>query len=721
MADTSTDAGLAPRRRPGLTTRLRYRLIPDHLLGEILAKPWIDTAIPAIILAITIAVFAALTPDFYSASNLGNLGRVLGEYLIIALGQAVVILAGGIDLSIGSIFALCNFVGIFLVFTAKLHVLLALPLVIAIGGLIGAFNGYLIGYLRLRAFLTTLVTLIIVRSITDILVVRYGSSLITDFDINGIDLFDWFADGSVFGLASSALVALGLAVIFHVVLSRTRFGWHVAAVGGSRRSAFNAGIKVRRTVFLTYVISGATTGAAAFFYVTRLSATGSSTGVGLEMIIITSVILGGISLGGGRGSILKAVLGTLVVVIITFSLLRLGLASGGSSVVLGAILLLAVVIDIRWNKNRHKLLNRTYASPTLLEMPPMPDIAEGSSSPYARRNRLDDVEVIGKGVLDGPEDIIIDDEGNLFAGTRKGEIYRFFGPDFKEFEVFAHTGGRPFGITVDRDGSILCCVAGAGLYRITKDREIIALSTQTQRSLTSIKDDSRVRMADDLDVAPDGRIFYTDPIGRYDASEWLSDALEGRGTGRLLCFDPADGSTKTLQKGLLFANGVCLTHDGQAMLVAETWGAKIGKYWIAGPKKGTWEPFITDLPGYPDNINRASDGTYWVALVGMRSKAFDLALEMPGFRKRMIRRVAPDNWLFPNTGTGCILKFDEQGNTIESYWDRPDGAWPQITSMCEHKGRLFLGGVINDRVGVLTLETADPDWTQYESYWGGKA
>ena len=165
------------------------------------------------------------------------------------------------------------------------------------------------------------------------------------------------------------------------------------------------------------------------------------------------------------------------------------------------------------------------------------------------------LEVIGKGVLDGPEDIIIDDEGNLFAGTRKGEIYRFFGPDFKEFEVFAHTGGRPFGITVDRDGSILCCVAGAGLYRITKDREIIALSTQTQRSLTSIKDDSRVRMADDLDVAPDGRIFYTDPIGRYDASEWLSDALEGRGTGRLLCFDPADGSTKTLQKGLLFANG----------------------------------------------------------------------------------------------------------------------------------------------------------------------
>ena len=490
---------------------------------------------------------------------------------------------------------------------------------------------------------------------------------------------------------------------------------------GSRRSAFNAGIHVRRTVFLTYVISGAMTGFAAYFYAARLSATGTTTGIGMEMIIITAVILGGISLGGGRGSVLKAVLGTMVVVTITFSLLRLGLASGGSSLIMGTILMLAVIIDIRWNKNRHKFLNRAYVSPTYLEHPPMPSIEAGSSSPYARRDRLDDVKVIGKGILDGPEDIIIDDEGNLFAGTRKGDIYRFFGPDFERYELFAHTGGRPFGITVDKDGSILVCVAGSGLYRITKDREIIALSTQTNRSWLSINDDSRVRMADDLDIAPDGKIYYSDPISRYDASEWQNDALEGRGAGRLLCYDPADGSTTTVKKGLLFANGVCLTHDGQAMLVAETWGAKINKYWIAGPKKGTFERFIPNLPGYPDNINRASDGTYWLALVGMRSYAFDLGLEMPEFRKRMVRRVAPDNWLMPNTSTGCIVKFDDAGNIIETYWDRAGGPNPQITSLCEHKGKLFMGSVINNRIGVMDLEDADPDWTQYKSYFGDKA
>jgi len=96
-------------------------------------------------------------------------------------------------------------------------------------------------------------------------------------------------------------------------------------------------------------------------------------------------------------------------------------------------------------------------------------------------------------------------------------------------------------------------------------------------------------------------------------------------------------------KNLVFPNGICMTHDGQSFLFAETWACRISRYWFDGPKKGTVEPVISDLPGYPDNINRASDGTYWLALVGIRTPAFDLALKMPGFRRRMARRVAPDD------------------------------------------------------------------------------
>ncbi len=715
---SAPQADLQSGPRASALTRLRYRLIPDHLVGEILTKQWVDTAIPMIFLALVLILFGIMTPDFFRPAGLSDLGRLLGEYLLMSLGQAFVVIAGGIDLSVGSIFAVCNFFAIALVFYYKTNVLLALPLTVLLGAFIGSINGVLVGYLRLRAFLTTLVTLIILRAFVDYMALKYGSGLITDFDINGEAAFDFLAEGSILGIPSSFLVGIAVAVAAHLALSRMRIGWHMLAVGGSRRSAYNAGIRVRRTVFLTYVLSGALTGLAAFFYAARLSASGTTTGVGIELIIITGVVLGGISLGGGRGSILKAVLGTTIVVSINIGLLRLGLASGGSSMVLGTILLLAVIIDIRWNKNRLKVMSRAYVSPTLVEQPPRPSIMAGSASPYARTDRFFDVRPIGRGVLDGPEDMCLDDEDNLFAGTRKGDIFKFFAPDYERYELFAHTGGRPLGMQVDKDGSIVVCVAGMGLYRLAKDRQVIALSVETNRSF-SIVDDSRVRMADDLDIAPDGKIYYTDPTIRYEASEWLTDALEGRGNGRLLCYDPKEGTTRTVAKNLVFANGVCLTFDGQSVLVAETWASRINRFWIDGPKKGQIEPFIPDLPGYPDNINRASDGNYWVALVGMRSPAFDLGLELPKFRKRMIRRVAPDNWLFPNTNTGCVIKFDGTGKILETYWDPPGGAHPQITSIREHKGRLFLGGIHNNRVGVFDLKDADKTWTGHKSYWGG--
>ncbi len=109
------------------------------------------------------------------------------------------------------------------------------------------------------------------------------------------------------------------------------------------------------------------------------------------------------------------------------------------------------------------------------------------------------------------------------------------------------------------------------------------------------------------------------------------------------------------------------------------------RYWFDGPNKGKVEPVIDSLPGYPDNINRASDGNYWLALVGMRSPAVDLAFRMPSFRKRMSRRVAQDEWLYPNINTGCVVKFDEQGNILDALWDLKGINHPMITSMREHK------------------------------------
>jgi ribose transport system permease protein len=102
----------------------------------------------------------------------------------------------------------------------------------------------------------------------------------------------------------------------------------------------------------------------------------------------------------------------------------------------------------------------------------------------------------------------------------------------------------------------------------------------------------------------------------------------------------------------------------------------------------------------------------------MRSPALDVALKMPGFRKRMARRIAPDQWLYPNLNIGCVIRFDDKGEVLESLWDQGAENHPMITSMREHKGYLYLGGITNNRIGRIKLEGRDPNWSGYRNYWG---
>jgi ribose transport system permease protein len=224
-------------------------------------------------------------------------------------------------------------------------------------------------------------------------------------------------------------------------------------------------------------------------------------------------------------------------------------------------------------------------------------------------------------------------------------------------------------------------------------------------------------MADDLDIGPDGTIYFTDATKRYDIENWGLDLLEGRPNGRLLSHDPKSGKTRTICDNLVFPNGVCLTHDGKHLLVASTWNCSILIFDLAKLSDGP-RIFLKGLPGYPDNINRASDGGYWVALAGMRNPLFDRVLKHPGLRRRMTRRVPPTNWLFGNLNIGGVLKIDGLGKIVDALWDAPDGPLYMITSMREHEGSLFLGGVTNDKIGRLALEGANARWTGPASYWG---
>jgi ribose transport system permease protein len=700
-------------------TRLRYRYWPDHLLGEILSKRWTETAIPVILLLIVGFALSQSLEHFLSPASLADTAREAGEIGFIGLGMGLVVIVGGIDLSVGSMFALTDFCALYLLDVLGWPVPAVIIATMVFGGLLGAVNGFLIGYLRLRAFITTLITLIIYRSAFDLLIQRYSNAIASAFP--DIPSWNFIGDGNVFGIPSVALVYIAVAIFGHIFLTRLRPGWHITAIGGSRRSAYNSGIPVRRTIALCYVASGVLTSVAGLFFAARLGTVGGDIGVGLEVIVLTATVLGGITLGGGKGSVVKSLVGVLVVLLVTNGLTAMNARGGVNRMALATILLAAAMIDIRWQKNRTRIISKVYVAPTYHALPPAPSTEIGKGGPFEQNDKLRDVSLIGLGMIEAPEDVILDRNDVLYAGSRHGDIIRFFPPNYERMEVFAHIGGQPLGMAFDRQDNLYVCIGGMGLYRIKPDGTVEKATDETNRSLYSVNDDSRLRLADDLDITDDGLIFFSEATVRYEMDEWPVDGLEARGNGRIICYDTKTGATHTALRGLKFPNGVAVASDGQSILFAETFGCSVKRYWFAGPKKGAVEVVMDNLPGYPDNINLASDGNYWLALVGMRSPSLDLAWKMPGFRRRMAKRVPVDEWLFPNINTGCVVKFNEQGKILESFWDLKGVNHPMITSMREHRGYLYLGGIANNRIGRFKLQNADPDFVQYDRRWRGQS
>ena len=711
-----TGAISAPEPLLDRLTRWRYRYWPDHLLGELLAKRWMETAIPVAVLIVVALGLSQLLPNFLSPTSMADTGRQAGEIGFIVFGMALVMIVGGIDLSVGSMFALTNFCALFLMHVLKWPVASAVAVTLLFGAVLGAINGVLIGYFRLRAFLTTLITLIIYRASYDLLIADYSTAIAGGLP----DSVAWEAIGSGdwLGVPTVVWFYAVVAIFGHIFLTRLRPGWHITAIGGSRRSAYNTGIAVRRTVALTYVACGVLTAVGGIFFASRLATAGGDIGVGLEVTVLTAAVLGGISLGGGKGSVTKALVGTLIVLLIINGMTTLSLHGGYNRMVLATILMLAAVVDIRWLKNRHRIVNKVYVSPTYHALPNLPSTAADCGTTWAQNDKLRSVKVIGLGRIEGPEDVILDRHDNLYAGSRHGDIIRFFPPNYERMEIYAHIGGTPLGMAFDRNDNLYVCIGGMGLYRVTPERKVEKVTDETNRSYSSINDDSRLRLADDLDITDDGRIFFSEATVRYEMHEWATDGLEARGNGRIICYDTNTGKTHTVIRDLKFPNGVCIASDGQSFLFAETWGCCVKRYWFDGPKAGTSEYVLQNLPGFPDNINNSSDGNYWMSLVGMRCPALDLAWRMPGFRKRMAKQVPRDEWLFPNINTGCVLKFNERGEVLETLWDLGGENHPMITSMREHRGHLYLGGIMNNRIGRYTLPKADPNFVQYDWRWG---
>ncbi|MCO5066604.1 MAG: SMP-30/gluconolactonase/LRE family protein [Rhizobiaceae bacterium] len=666
-----------------------------RMMQEMRAQSWTDNAAPLVILVLVTAAISSTTSGFFDSSNLGDTFRQLGETALMVIGMMIVIAGGGIDLSIGSTFALSNVVVLLLLNVFEWPLWLSVAATISVCGAVGLVNGLLVGFLRLPAFLTTLATLIVVRAVVNRILLDYAQPI--SGGTYDSDAWTFLGDGNLAGIPVSAVILAAVAVLAHIMLTRLRPGWNIMAVGGSRRAAHNAGIPVRATVCSTYVISGILCGIAGTLYAARLNGTGSDTGVGLEVSVLTAAVLGGNALGGGRGSVAKALIGAAIMVVLTNGMVHLGMPGGAASAVFGLVLLLAVIMDVRWVRRRENVESDTIVAPVAVNL-------EGADRRALEKAPAGDFKDVGRmeaGGADGPAGIAFDTAGNLYAGMRQGQIVRFMAPGFEKSEVFAHIGGYPRGLTFDAEGRLLACVSGMGIYSVAADRTVEKVVDRVKGRIPG--SGVALRSPADLVALPDGRILFTEFSRRFGQEDWVSDLLEGQGHGALMTFDPKTEATTVILGGLRGPTGLCLSHDGRSVLLAESWASRIIRIRLDGGQ--AQETVVEDLPGYPVGLRPAEDG-YWVSFLGMRSTVLDIAMSMPSFREGMIEEMASGEWLYPNVNVGCILRIDESGHVQQTLWDESGSAQSMICGLAERQGELYVASTTSKGLSRIAVQPA---------------
>jgi sugar lactone lactonase YvrE len=338
--------------------------------------------------------------------------------------------------------------------------------------------------------------------------------------------------------------------------------------------------------------------------------------------------------------------------------------------------------------------------PAAWEAPPN----AGYTGPHAVNHRLAGLEELSIGEHHGPEAVAIDDVGRIYAATHGGAIVRLDAAG-RNPEVFADTGGRPLGIVFDFAGHLLVADAFLGLLSIDRTGNVEVLADEA--------DGIPIVYADDVDVAPDGRVYFSDASTKFSARE-AGDTMEASkleliehaGTGRLLVYDPGTRETRTVADGMTFPNGVAVSPDGQFVLVTETGSYRVLKVWLTGARAGVVEPLIEGLPGFPDNITTGQKGRFWLALVSSRNPMLDALAGAP-FLRRMIVRLPP--FMRPDAVPyGHVIAIDAHGQVLEDLQD-PDGAYPLTTSVTETDDSLYIGSLVAPVLGRISKQAVGID------------
>ncbi len=290
-----------------------------------------------IVLAIEIIFFSARSPYFFDADNFNNIGRAMTIVGIAAIGQTVVIVAGGFDLSVGSIMAATGILSAYLI-NHGADFGIAIAAALGLGVVIGFMNGAIVAYLRINPLIATLATLSIVRGLA--FVITSGQA-----EVVSNETYLSIGTGDVLGIPTVVVLMVGLFLAVGFILPRTRFGRYAYAIGSNARASRLSGIRVPRWQIAFYGLSGVLAAVAGCVTVSRTGTAEPSANMTAELEVITAVILGGASLAGGRGRLFGTFLGLAVLAVLANGLILLGVPSYWQLVVKGAVLLIAVSWD----------------------------------------------------------------------------------------------------------------------------------------------------------------------------------------------------------------------------------------------------------------------------------------------------------------------------------------------------------------------------------------
>ena len=307
------------------------------------------------------------------------------------------------------------------------------------------------------------------------------------------------------------------------------------------------------------------------------------------------------------------------------------------------------------------------------------DFAENTALDAAQLIRLPDGET-------GPEDIAILPDGAVYTTSRSGTLYRI---DGAEPVVVDQLGGRPLGLRAGPDGALYIADSFRGVMRWT--------GPSTLESVVADIDGAPVVYANQLDVAPDGTIYFSNSSDRFDPETMggtkptsVLTIWEQSDTGYVARHTP-DGRTKKIAIGFVYTNGIALSPDTDFLLIAETGRARVHKLWLSGPKAGQQEVLLDNLPGYPDNLEAQGDGTYWMAFASPRVPS-EALMPYP-FLRNVLCRLGPAVRPAP-IHRGMLVQFDGQGTILRTLQD-PQGRIGITTG----------GRIVGDQFYVMTLDS----------------